>query len=83
MSRFKDQGFVVTGGASGIGEATTRGLVAGGGRVIIADLQADRGEALAEELGSARGGFVYMQLKTPSVILAGDAVSVIQGEVTV
>ncbi len=53
MSRFKDQGFVVTGGASGIGEATTRGLVAGGGRVIIADLQADRGEALAEELGSA------------------------------
>lgn len=49
--RFQDRGFVVTGGASGIGQATTRGLVAGGGRVVIADLQVDLGEALAAELG--------------------------------
>ena len=53
MSRFKDQCVVVTGGASGIGEATVRGIVAEGGRVVIADLQAERGQALVSELGDA------------------------------
>jgi NAD(P)-dependent dehydrogenase (short-subunit alcohol dehydrogenase family) len=46
--------FIVTGGASGLGGATTRMLAAGGGKVVIADVQADRGEGLARELGSAR-----------------------------
>jgi NAD(P)-dependent dehydrogenase (short-subunit alcohol dehydrogenase family) len=45
--------FVVTGGASGLGAATVRMLVAGGGRAVIADLKADEGEALARELGAA------------------------------
>ena len=53
MSRFADAVVVVTGGASGIGEATVRGVVAEGGRVLIADLQADLGHALVEELGEA------------------------------
>lgn len=53
MARFDNAVVVVTGGASGIGEATTRALVAEGGRVVIADLQEDRGMALAEELGEA------------------------------
>ena len=53
MARFENRVFVVTGGASGIGEATTRGLVAEGGRVVIADLQRELGEALAAELGAA------------------------------
>jgi NAD(P)-dependent dehydrogenase (short-subunit alcohol dehydrogenase family) len=44
--------FIVTGGASGLGEATTRMLVEGGGRVVIADVQAERGQALAAELGA-------------------------------
>lgn len=39
MSRFENNSIVVTGGASGIGEATVRGLVAERGRVLIADLQ--------------------------------------------
>jgi NAD(P)-dependent dehydrogenase (short-subunit alcohol dehydrogenase family) len=43
---------VVTGGASGIGEGTVRRFVAEGARVVIADLQAEPGEALAAELGS-------------------------------
>jgi NAD(P)-dependent dehydrogenase (short-subunit alcohol dehydrogenase family) len=43
--------FIVTGGASGLGGATTRRLAAGGGKVVIADVQADKGEALARELG--------------------------------
>jgi NAD(P)-dependent dehydrogenase (short-subunit alcohol dehydrogenase family) len=49
--------FIVTGGASGLGGATTRMLAAAGGRVVIADVQADRGEALAAELGG-RARFV-------------------------
>ncbi len=44
--------FIVTGGASGLGGATTRMLAAQGGKVVIADVQADRGEALARELGA-------------------------------
>lgn len=53
MGRFEQQCVVVTGAASGIGEATVRGIVAEGGSVIIADLQEERGRALASELGSA------------------------------
>ena len=43
--------FIVTGGASGLGEGTARMLTANGGKVVIADLQVDKGEALAKELG--------------------------------
>ena len=45
--------FIVTGGASGLGAATARMLVAGGARVVLADLKADEGRALATELGAA------------------------------
>ena len=45
--------FIVTGGASGLGEGTARMLAREGGRVVIADLQAERGRALAEELDGA------------------------------
>ncbi|MFY7866775.1 3-hydroxyacyl-CoA dehydrogenase [Roseateles sp.] len=45
--------FIVTGGASGLGEGTARMLTAHGAKVVIADLQAERGEALAAELGGA------------------------------
>jgi NAD(P)-dependent dehydrogenase (short-subunit alcohol dehydrogenase family) len=42
---------IVTGGASGLGEATTRHLVEKGGKVAIFDLNDQRGQALVEELG--------------------------------
>lgn len=42
---------IVTGGASGIGAACVRGLAAKGATVLIADLQADKGEKLAAEVG--------------------------------
>ncbi|MDZ7811929.1 MAG: 3-hydroxyacyl-CoA dehydrogenase [Ideonella sp.] len=45
--------FIVTGGASGLGEGTARMLAAHGGKVVIADLQEDKGLALASELGGA------------------------------
>lgn len=44
---------LVTGGASGIGEATVRRFIAEGAVCVAADLQADLGTALAEELGDA------------------------------
>jgi NAD(P)-dependent dehydrogenase (short-subunit alcohol dehydrogenase family) len=42
---------IVTGGASGIGAACARQLAAKGAVVVVADLQADKGEALAQEIG--------------------------------
>jgi NAD(P)-dependent dehydrogenase (short-subunit alcohol dehydrogenase family) len=42
---------IVTGGASGIGEAAARQLAALGSRVVIADLQEDKGTAVANEIG--------------------------------
>ncbi len=45
--------FIVTGGASGLGEGTARMLAQAGGKVVIADMQADKGEAIAKELGGA------------------------------
>jgi NAD(P)-dependent dehydrogenase (short-subunit alcohol dehydrogenase family) len=53
MNRFTGQTVVITGGASGIGEATARAIIAEGGRVVIADLQQDKGQALASELGAS------------------------------
>ncbi len=44
---------VITGGSSGIGEATVRRFVAEGAEVLIADLALDRAQALAKELGDA------------------------------
>ena len=45
--------FIVTGGASGLGEGSARMLAREGGKVVVADLQVDMGEALAAELGGA------------------------------
>ena len=42
---------IVTGAASGIGAAAARQLAAKGAIVVVADLQADKGEALAKEIG--------------------------------
>jgi len=47
--------FIVTGGASGLGAATARMLAANGATVVIADVQAEAGQALADEL---KGQFV-------------------------
>ena len=44
---------IVTGGASGIGAAAARLLAKKGAKVVVADLQADKGEALAKEIGGA------------------------------
>jgi 3-hydroxyacyl-CoA dehydrogenase/3-hydroxy-2-methylbutyryl-CoA dehydrogenase len=59
--RIEGTGALVVGGASGLGEATARALHERGARVVIADLDADRGAALAAELGE-RTGFVAIDV---------------------
>ncbi|MFS2007317.1 SDR family NAD(P)-dependent oxidoreductase [Duganella sp. CT11-25] len=48
--QIQDNVFIVTGGASGLGAATARMIVEAGGKVVLADVQVDAGEALAAEL---------------------------------
>jgi NAD(P)-dependent dehydrogenase (short-subunit alcohol dehydrogenase family) len=45
--------FIVTGGASGLGEGTARMLAAQGARVVVADMQTDKGAAVAADIGGA------------------------------
>jgi NAD(P)-dependent dehydrogenase (short-subunit alcohol dehydrogenase family) len=42
---------IVTGGASGLGESTARALAARGARVVVADMNAEKGEAVASDIG--------------------------------
>jgi len=61
---------VVTGGASGLGEATARALAAKGVRVAIFDLQRDKGEAVAAEIG---GTFCEVNVTSDESVDAGFA----------
>ena len=45
--------FIVTGGASGLGEGAARMLASHGGTVVIADMQAEKGLAVAQDIGGA------------------------------
>jgi NAD(P)-dependent dehydrogenase (short-subunit alcohol dehydrogenase family) len=45
--------FIVTGGASGLGEGAARMLAQRGARVLIADMQANKGQAVAQAIGGA------------------------------
>ncbi|RMB36030.1 NAD(P)-dependent dehydrogenase (short-subunit alcohol dehydrogenase family) [Sphingomonas sp. PP-F2F-G114-C0414] len=61
---------VVTGGASGLGAATARALAAKGVKVAIFDLQADKGKALADEIG---GVFCKVDVTSDDSVDAGFA----------
>ena len=58
---------VITGGSSGIVEATTRRFVAEGAKVLIADMQQERGSSLAKELGN-NATFVSVEVRKESDI---------------
>jgi len=58
---------IISGGASGLGEATARALAAAGSTVVVADLNADRGEAVAAETG---GKFVVTDVADEASVTA-------------
>jgi NAD(P)-dependent dehydrogenase (short-subunit alcohol dehydrogenase family) len=60
---------LVAGGASGLGAATARGLIEAGARVVIADRDAGRGVALADELGE-RASFAEADVTDPDAVRA-------------
>ena len=75
--------FLVSGGASGLGAATARMVAGAGGRVVLADLKADEGAALAKELG-AQARFVRCDVTdeasgTAAVKAAVDAFGAVHG----
>jgi 3-hydroxyacyl-CoA dehydrogenase / 3-hydroxy-2-methylbutyryl-CoA dehydrogenase len=72
-------GALISGGASGLGEATVRRLHAAGANVVVADLNAEKGEALAAELGE-RASFVEANvLEADEVQAAVDAAASLEG----
>ncbi|WP_342120561.1 3-hydroxyacyl-CoA dehydrogenase [Pseudoduganella sp. OTU4001] len=79
--QIKDQVFIVTGGASGLGAATARMIVENGGKVVLADVQAEAGEKLAAELGAAK--FVKCDVTSEAdglaVVAAATAMGTLRG----
>ncbi|SIS89644.1 3-hydroxyacyl-CoA dehydrogenase [Alicyclobacillus vulcanalis] len=49
--KFEGSTFIVTGGGSGLGEATARAFAEAGAQVILFDIQEERGERVAQEIG--------------------------------
>jgi NAD(P)-dependent dehydrogenase (short-subunit alcohol dehydrogenase family) len=70
--RVQGSSALVAGGASGLGEATARRLHDQGASVVIADLNQDKGEALADELGE-RARFVHTDVTDPDAVEAAVA----------
>jgi NAD(P)-dependent dehydrogenase (short-subunit alcohol dehydrogenase family) len=72
MSRLANKVALVTGGASGIGEATVRLFVAEGAAVVVADLQDERGRRVAAELGP-RAAYVHADVSREADVQAAVA----------
>jgi 3alpha(or 20beta)-hydroxysteroid dehydrogenase len=65
MGRYEDKTVLITGGANGQGAQEARMWVAGGGRVLIGDVDDTAGTALAQELGE-RARFVHLDVSQES-----------------
>ncbi|HEX6057124.1 MAG TPA: SDR family NAD(P)-dependent oxidoreductase [Intrasporangium sp.] len=61
---------IVTGGGSGLGEATARRFVADGAKVVILDLESSAGPALVEELGGDRAVFMAADVRDEAQVQA-------------
>ncbi len=69
--------FIITGGASGLGEGTARVLATRGATVVIADMQAERGASVAREIG---GHFVKCDVSSEADGQAAVALATAQGK---
>ena len=69
MTRLKGKVALITGGASGIGEATARLFAEEGAAVMLADIDDDRGRRVAGELGS-RAGYVHTDVSSEADVKA-------------
>jgi NAD(P)-dependent dehydrogenase (short-subunit alcohol dehydrogenase family) len=74
--RIEGANALVTGGASGLGAATARRLAAAGANVTIADVQVDKGQALAEEIG---GRFAEVDVTKQEMVEAAVALAAEDG----
>ena len=63
------QSAVVTGGASGLGEATARMLAKNGAKVTIWDLNQERGEIIAQEIGGIFSNCDVVVLPSTRIII--------------
>ena len=83
--QIEQHSFLVTGGASGLGEAVVRAITAQGGKVVIADLNESAGQALVDELGD-NARFVRCDITSgdevqAAVDMAENAFGVLQGSI--
>ena len=83
--KFDSKTAVVTGAASGIGRATAEAFARGGARVILADLSAEAGEAVARELRDAgfHASYVHLDVSSDESIKAFAARALATGEVDI
>ena len=66
MAQFTDKVALVTGGGSGIGEATSKELAAKGAKVVVVDLNLEGAQRVAGEIGNAGGSAAAFQANTGS-----------------
>ena len=61
----KDKVIAITGGASGLGEASTRHFVSQGAKVMILDINDDNAKAICDELGNDNVDEQYLAITKP------------------
>ena len=74
----KDKVVAITGGASGLGEASTRHFVANGSKVMILDINDDNAKAICDELGDQNVKYVNTNIMEEQPVI--DAMSKIKEE---
>jgi NAD(P)-dependent dehydrogenase (short-subunit alcohol dehydrogenase family) len=77
--RFVEQVFAVTGGGSGIGEATVKRLASDGARVVVADVDDTNGQRVVDEVVAAGGTAAYVHI---DVSLETDAETLVEFALT-